>query len=240
MPEVHIYVVEDELIHAEQTKLTIEDAGFLLAGESNHADEALNEIRKVQPDVVLMDISLPGKHNGISLAHALHDEHGPPVIFTTSFSDSETMQEAAKTMPVSYLIKPVDESHLKAAVTLALNSKTVEPQEKLRQEEGAIFIKSGNNLQKILIEDILWIESAGDNYCKVHTAKHQLVSRHTLKVMIRQLSSDRFVQTHRAYVVNRDKIDRVNEKEQSLIIDTHAIPIGRTFKEELYRQLRRL
>lgn len=241
MPDVRVFLVEDELLHAENTKLSIEEAGFLLAGESDHADRAFDEILIAKPDVVLMDISLPGKHNGISLTRALKAKKDIPVIFTTTFNDEETMKEAAATGPVSYLIKPISTDNLKAAVTLALASPSERPaSEELEMKDDSVFIKSGNSLQKILIADVLWIEAAGDNYCKLVTADHQLVSRHTLKAMLAKLNQETFVQTHRAYAVNKHKIDSIHEKEQVIMLGEKAIPVGRTFKEGLYQQLRRL
>lgn len=241
MPEIRIFLVEDELLHAENTKLSIEEAGFVLADECDHADRAYDEILTAEPDVVLMDISLPGKYNGITLTKALKAQRDLPVIFTTTFKDEETIKEAAATGPVSYLIKPISTDNLKAAVTLALAGKPSEHiTDEVKLENDAVFIRSGNNLQKIQITDILWIEAAGDNYCKLVTPDHQLVSRHTLKAMLTKLSSDAFVQTHRAYAVNRHKIDSIREKEQVIILGENEIPVGRTFKERLYQQLRRL
>lgn len=240
MPDIRVFVVEDELLHAENTKLSLEEAGFLLAGECDHADLALDAILKAEPDVVLMDISLPGKHNGITLTKALKTEKDIPVIFTTTFKDEGTIKEAAETGPISYLIKPIQTDNLRAAVTLALAAKPVnETKRELTTKDGEVFIKSGNKLQKILIKDILWIESAGDNYCKLVTNEHQLVSRHTVKAMIQQLDSNAFIQTHRAYVVNKHKIESIHEKEQMISIGGHEIPIGRSYKEDLYRQLKR-
>ena len=240
MPEINVFIVEDELIHAENTKLSVEEAGFGLCGETDNADDALNAILNAKPDVVLMDISLPGKNNGISVARLLREKNGPPVIFTTSFTDTETIKEAAEAMPISYLVKPVSTDNLRAAVTLALNQTRSTSSEELEVNDGAVFIKSGNRLQKILIDDILWIEAAGDNYCKVVTSNHQLVSRHTVKKMVEELRSNAFVQTHRAYVVNKHKIDSIHEKEQVIQIATDQIPVGRTFKEALYQQLKKL
>jgi len=239
MPKIRIFLVEDEFIHAENTKLSVEEAGFSIVGECDNADEALKAISNLNPDIVLMDISLPGKNNGITLAQKLKEKNGPHVIFTTSFSDSETIKEASETSPVSYLVKPVRTENLKAAVLLALNQNG-RPDEELEIKGGDVFIKSGSRLQKILIQDILWIESAGDNYCKVVTAEHQLVPRYTLKAMVAILDSETFVQTHRAFVVNRHKIESIHEKEQVIKIGQHEIPIGRTYKEDLYASLKRL
>lgn len=241
MPDVKVFVVEDEKIHAKITRISVQNAGYEVVGECDNANEALDAIEKAAPDVVLMDISIPGKINGIGLAKCLYEKKGPPVIFTTSFTDPEVIEQAAASFPASYLIKPIQLDNLKAAMALALAKKTqAAPQSSRAPLNGrSIYIKSGNKLQKVLLKDILWIEAAGDNYCKVVTKTHQLISRHTVKGMVKELNSDYFIQTHRAYVVNRERIDSIHEKEQLVIINGCEVPIGRTYKEELYSQMRR-
>lgn len=240
MAEVRVFVVEDEFLHAEHTKMSVEEAGFEVAGECANADEALAEIIKVKPDVVLMDISLPGKQNGIIVAQALNEKTNIPVIFTSSLSDEDTLKEAAETAPVSYLVKPVQAANLKAAITLAAIKPRQEASEEAILENEKLFIKSGNKLQKIRVGDILWVETAGDNYCKVVTAEHQLVSRHTVRQMSQLLPAESFIQSHRAYLVNLEKIESIHEKEQVARIADTDIPIGRSFKEALYARLKRL
>ena len=240
MAEVRVFVVEDEFLHAEHTKMSVEEAGFEVAGECANADEALVEIIKAKPDVVLMDISLPGKQNGITVAQALNEKTNIPVIFTSSLSDEDTLKEAAETAPVSYLVKPVQAANLKAAITLAAIKPRREANEETILEDEKLFIKSGNKLQKIRVGDILWVETAGDNYCKVVTAEHQLVSRHTVRQMSQLLPAESFIQSHRAYLVNLEKIESIHEKEQVARIADTDIPIGRSFKEALYARLKRL
>jgi len=240
MPDIRVFVVEDELLHAEHTKMSVEEAGFEVAGECANADEALNAILKTKPDVVLMDISLPGKHNGITVAKALKEKSNIPVIFTSSLKDEETLKEAAETAPISYLVKPVEADNLKAAITLASIKPTAEAPEQATLEDEKLFIKSGNRLQKIKVSEILWVETAGDNYCKLVTAEHQLVSRHTVRQMSLLLPAETFIQTHRAYLVNLEKIESIHEKEQVVRVGAKDIPIGRSFKEALYARLKRL
>lgn len=240
MPELRVFLVEDELLHAEHTKMIVEEAGFIVAGECDNADQALEAIMKARPDVVLMDISLPGKNNGITLAQVLKEKSQIPVIFTSSLNDEETLREAAETAPVSYLVKPVEANNLKAAITLASVKPAAEAEENAHIEEEDLFIKSGNKLQKIKVSDILWVETSGDNYCKVVTARHQLVSRHTVRQMTHLLPTDTFIQTHRAYLVNFNKIESIHEKEQVARVAEKDIPIGRSFKEALYARLKRL
>lgn len=239
MPETRVFIVEDEFLHLENTKLAVEACGYQIIGESGNADEAESAILNASPDIILMDISLPGKLNGISLSQKIKGL-GIPIIFTTSFSDEETMLEAAEVNPNGYLIKPIDAANLKAAIVLALNYTQSKSEDGLEVSEKSVLIKSGNKLQKIELGDILWIEAAGDHYSKIVTDKYQLVSRHTLKQMSTLLNMPLFIQVHRAYMVNLQKIDSIHEKEQVIHIGSHEVPIGRTYKEGLYSQFSKL
>ena len=239
MSETRVFIVEDEFLHLENTKLAVETCGYQVIGESGNADEAELAIIKASPDIILMDISLPGKLNGISLSQKL-ENLGIPIIFTTSFNDEETMLEAAEVNPKGYLVKPVDAANLKAAIVLAKRNVQGKSQNELEIGEKSVLIKSGNKLQKIDLMDILWIESAGDHYCKIVTENHQLVSRHTVRQMNSLLDKSLFIQVHRAYIVNIQKVDSIHEKEQVVQIGSSEVPIGRTFKEAFYSQFSKL
>lgn len=239
MSETRVFIVEDEFLHLENTKLAVEACGYQIVGESGNADEAESAILKSSPDIILMDISLPGKLNGISLSRKIKGL-GIPIIFTTSFSDEETILEAAEVNPNGYLVKPIDAANLKATIVLAQKNSQRKPEDGLEIGEKSVLIKSGNKLQKIDLSDILWIESAGDHYSKIVTDKHQLVSRHTLKQMSAFLDKSMFIQVHRAYTVNVQKVDSIHEKEQVLRVGSHEVPIGRTFKQALYSQFSKL
>ena len=82
-----------------------------------------------RPDVVLVDINLNGKRQGIKLASRIMNEFNIPVIFTTCFDDCETIDEAIGTDPVAYVIKPLNTSKLKAALRLALKKSKNMPEE---------------------------------------------------------------------------------------------------------------
>lgn len=117
-----VFILEDEMIHAEALKITLEEAGLDLAGECGDADLAFELIEASHPDVLLADIALPGYHNGITVAGRVRRELGIPHIFITSFTREEMIRQAVETQPAGYLRKPVDPVNLRAAVEIALHS----------------------------------------------------------------------------------------------------------------------
>lgn len=123
MEKTKIFIIEDEVIHLEAAKMAVWECGFQTVGSSDSPQESIRQIVQYKPDVVLVDINLNGKRQGIELAKRIDGEFHIPVIFTTCFDDSQTIEEAIQTDPVSYLVKPLYASNLKAAVMLALKKK---------------------------------------------------------------------------------------------------------------------
>ena len=123
MEKTKIFIIEDELIHLEAAKIAVWECGFQTVGSSDSQQEAIRQIVQYKPDVVLVDINLNGKKLGIELAKQIISEFHIPVIFTTCFNDYQTIKKAIETDPVSYIVKPLDTSNLKAAVMLALKKK---------------------------------------------------------------------------------------------------------------------
>lgn len=117
-----VFILEDEMIHAEALKIALEEAGLDLAGECGDADQAFELIEASHPDVLLADIALPGFNNGITVAGRVRRELGIPHIFITSFTREEVIRQAVETQPAGYLRKPVDPVNLRAAVEIALHS----------------------------------------------------------------------------------------------------------------------
>lgn len=235
MKHITVFIVEDEFLHLEHTKMVVEACGFELIGESGNADNAEMKIREVRPDLILMDIALVGKLNGISLAEKLQDIPSK-IIFTTSFKDEETIIEATSVHPLGYLIKPIDEDNLKAMVTIGLvKSKEAT----IDLSEDYFMLKSGNKLHKVAFDDIIYAETAGDHYAKIVTANLELLTRNTLKQLLYHLQ-DHFVQTHRGFIVNLKHVDSIHEKDQVISLGNFEVPLGRSYRQSFLNRFSRL
>lgn len=115
-----IFVVEDETLTVNLLKLYLEFMGYEFAGNADNGEEALERIAKSQPDLVLMDIVLNGKMDGIEVASRLRDEGKVAVIYLTAYSDAETLARAKPTEPIGYITKPFTDQGLKAGIEMGL------------------------------------------------------------------------------------------------------------------------
>jgi DNA-binding LytR/AlgR family response regulator len=234
-----VFVVEDELIHLEAIKIAIEEAGLELVGECNNADLAFDLIKKAMPDVLLVDIALPGLLNGITLAAKVHEELAIPHIFTTSFTQDEVIKQAVATQPSGYLRKPVDQVNLHAAIQIAV---CCQPQNNYNTEGNsskAVFAKIGDKLVRINIDDILIVKADGENCISLVLDKKEVSCRTTLKEFCKQLPSN-FIQVHRGYVINIDHLDCFNEREQTAILKGHSAAVARNFKKDFLNSIRKI
>jgi CheY-like chemotaxis protein len=116
-----VLIVEDEGIIALDIERQTMNAGFAIAGKAQTAEQALQLIDIRNPDVVLMDIRLKGKMDGIQAASIIRERYALPVIYLTSHADEATLSRAQETEPFGYLIKPLSTSSIKATITIAVH-----------------------------------------------------------------------------------------------------------------------
>jgi CheY-like chemotaxis protein len=111
-----ILIVEDEMILAMNTKFALEGAGYRVTGIAISGEEALSMAERDRPDLVLVDITLSGKMNGIVAAKKMIEELGIPVIYLTGNSDEGTLERARRTNPAGILQKPTEDNRLASII----------------------------------------------------------------------------------------------------------------------------
>ena len=120
MPETKILIVEDEKILAMGLKNKLEKLGYIITGLASSGNEAIESVKSIQPDIVLMDIILKGEMDGIDTAKFIVNLYDIPIIYLTAYADDETLARAEKTCPYGYILKPYKENELKANIKMAL------------------------------------------------------------------------------------------------------------------------
>ncbi|MCJ7542133.1 MAG: PAS domain S-box protein [Desulfobacterales bacterium] len=121
-----IMIVEDEAVIALGLEERLTEMGYSVIGISYSGDDALKKARRLLPDLVLMDIMIPGKQDGIDVAEILRTELDVPVIFLTAFSEENTIERAKKAQPYGYILKPFIDREIKAGIEVALYKKEME------------------------------------------------------------------------------------------------------------------
>jgi two-component system, response regulator PdtaR len=114
-----ILLAEDETITRMDLKEMLENLGYAVIGEAGDGEAAVNMARSLKPDLVLMDIKMPGV-DGISAAQILSEEHLTPVLLLTAYNDKEFVDRAVDAGVMGYLVKPFAENQLKPAIDVAL------------------------------------------------------------------------------------------------------------------------
>ena len=239
MSGISIVLIEDEPLIARGLMMSLEEKGYDVLGTVNNAIEGLEMIKSLKPDIALLDIQLKGKETGIWLAQQLQKEYSIPYIFLTSFRDREIMENAVKTMPYGYLIKPVDEDNLDVAIQIAFErySQSAQAEEEEEPEfviNDAIFLKDDNYFVKLRFEDILLVKASG-NYIEIIAPKKKHVLKSSLKHFTKLVPSKQFFQCHRSYVVNLQKVDKIGYK--NLFINDIEVPIVKDQREDLLNRL---
>lgn len=240
MPGIKIVLVEDDWIIAKEIAYSLQDFGFEVAGTFDTGEEALKGIKRLQPNIVLLDIGLAGEMSGIDVARQLKEDK-VPFIFLTALADTATINEAKLAEPYAYLVKPVAPESLYSTIEITLHNVHKEKetvltpplQEGLKIEES-IFVKAKNRLEKLWLKDVLWIE-ASDIYALVITAAGRHLLNTSLKVVEEKFPASRFLRVHRSYIVNLEKIEAIEEDD--IIIGGSKIPVGKTYREKLMTRL---
>jgi PAS domain S-box-containing protein len=137
MADTRLLVVEDESIVAMDIKHRAEGMGYKVMGIASSGEEAISKTAEFQPDLILMDIVLKGKMDGVQAAQIIREKYEIPVVYLTAYSDEKTLGRAKLTGPFGYIIKPFEDRELHSAVEIALykhqmDSKLKESEERYR------------------------------------------------------------------------------------------------------------
>lgn len=120
MTEKKILIIEDELIVAENIAAVLEEQGYRIAGIADRSTTALSLFRENQPHLIICDIHIKGRLNGIETAKTITALEPVPFLYLTAYADEATLNEAAATDFEAYLLKPFVPAQLTVAVKLAL------------------------------------------------------------------------------------------------------------------------
>lgn len=221
-----IFIVEDEPLIVATIEMALKKQGYLVLGDSDEYDDALLQIDKMLPDLVLVDIQLQGAKDGIDLALEL-DKRKQPYLYLTSQTDPGTVNRVKETNPLGFIVKPFTEAGLRSNIELAWHNFSLTTQD-------FILIKSEGRLHKIDQATITHLK-AFDNYCYLHTKTNEYLIPHTLKYVFGQLNPSYFVKTHRSYVINLRMVSEIEKNEIRLA--NLVLPLSQSRKEFVKKKL---
>jgi DNA-binding LytR/AlgR family response regulator len=185
------------------------------------AFQAIPYLQQHAIDILFIDIKMPDV-SGIEFVHTL--PRAPMVVFTTAYS--EFAVQGFDLDAVDYLLKPFSLVRFTRACSKALEIKPLRTSE----QPTFIFVKTGYEEEKVLLEEILYIEAEG-NYLVFVLKGRRLVSRQTMADILKLLPTDEFVRVHRSFIIAVSKIEKIARHQ--LTIAHQEIPIGASYEESL-------
>jgi DNA-binding LytR/AlgR family response regulator len=233
-----IFLIEDEWVHAEDIRIAIEEMNYQWLGYTHEGIDAMEKIKELQPDVVLIDLNLNGAFSGIAIARTIKEKFNLPFIFATSYLDDEIIKQCYEVGPVAYLHKPINKGDLKAALLKVAFTElqTTEEEVIVSDTNGhELMIRVGKNLKPLPKEDITVIHTDAKNYIRIFTRqKTQYAVKSSLTSFEKNLPAKFFMRVHKEYLVNLQYITGVNESDQTIQIDHLHIPLGKNYRAEFF------
>lgn len=222
--EIKCIITDDEPIARKGLRSYIDKFPFLkLIGECENAIQLNTMLKTVQPDLLFLDIEMPNM-SGLDLLSTITNP--PKVIIISAYA--QYALKGYELDVVDYLLKPV---------TLERFTKAINKVHDLLEKEVKdnttkyIFVKSGKQMKKIFLNDILFIESM-ENYITIYTTESKEIVHTTLKQMLEALPSDIFLQTHRSYIANIGQIKAIEGNQ--LNIGIYKVPIARNLQNHVF------
>ncbi len=224
-------IVDDDEVSGELLARYLEKTGFIQLQE-NFTDpaKALSFLHSQKTDLIFLDIEMPGM-NGMEFLSTIKNS-GTPVILVTSHR--EFAIEAFEHNVLDYLVKPVSYARFFSAVSRV--NETEKKENTIDSlPEDIVFLKKDSQLIRIRKSDILWAEAMGD-YSVLYTEKDKFVLHCTLKAVEEKLPASAYMRVHRSYIV---KIETIEKVEDNMIFSNRkSIPIGKSYREEVFRRLK--
>ena len=245
---LRVVIVDDEPLARVHLRKLLEAQGVSIAGEAANGLQALELAEDLKPDLLLLDIQMPGM-SGMQLASAVLNLEAPPVIiFVTGYSEHAI--DAFDTDAVDYLVKPVVEERLARALVKArsrIGSSDLrrDSEQHIRENQPAtamkrIPVREDYSVHLVRVEDIYFATSR-NRRVYLWTEAKEYRTYYTLTDLVSMLPEDRFARVHDSAIVNLDRVEELillgNHSYVVRLSNAQQIPVGRTRYAELQRKL---
>ena len=245
MNPVKVLILEDNHLVAYDLAAKLEEEGFFITDIVDNGKDAITSVQKNPPDLALLDIKVNGNLDGIDTAKEIIKIHPLPIVYLTAYSDNATFFRAKKTSPAAYLTKPCsNERDLILNIKLAIerfrqrsNEIEFEHYNVTTKNEGdnyvlpdSIWVFHSGKYNKVLLENILWIEADG-SYTTLVTLNNTYKLSVNLSQIARQIDQDTFMKIHRSYIVNLIHITAISH--ETITIAGKELPVNRAAYAEL-------
>ncbi len=241
MKKLQLLLLEDNNEEANEIVTLLNINGYKVTSVKN-TSEANKEIENKLFDVMILDIMINGKPDGISFAQKIHIEGNCiPFLFLTSIQSKTVFNQAKYTNPINYLLKPYNELELLYALELAIETHYHQSNSISQKVDNAVlcpeflFVKKNKSVVKIDVASINYIE-VDQKYCSLVCDNGNYLVKLSLTKIKSVLSNPDFKQVHRNYLINIKKIKEIYFEDNLIILNSNnKIPFSERFKASFRR-----
>jgi two-component system LytT family response regulator len=250
MKRLRVLVVDDERLAREKLRrLLAEEPDVELIGECASGADAVRAIRREAPDLVLLDIQMPGV-NGLDVLREVGPAEIGRVVFVTAYD--EFAVQAFEVEALDYLLKPFDATRLRQALSRARRQAPDHLPERMaslletivarERHVRRFLVRCSGRMSFVRVEEVDWIEAA-DNYVRLHAGRDEHLLRETMAALEARLDPRRFARVHRSAIVNVEAVTELRplfHGDYELLLKTGAsVPVGRSYRDSLFVALAR-
>jgi DNA-binding LytR/AlgR family response regulator len=236
MEKARVLIVEDQVVVAKSIETMIAGHGMEVVAICKTGEDAIAMAERQEPDIVIMDIKLEGKIDGIQAAAKIRELHCIPLIFLSDFTDHVTVRKAKTTRPANFLSKPFTEADLLRAIDIAIYNANASRAADGGDEGEFIFLKTGpQSYSRLEYNNIVYLE-ADRAYCKIQSIDKQHIVSMSMASVAEQLDRAVFVKIHRSFVVNIRKVRELAGTE--VVVAGQRLPVSDQHRTELMTRLK--
>lgn len=241
-------IVDDEVLARRKIRSFLsEDSRFSVVAECSDGRQAAAVLRAERPDLVFLDVQMPGG-NGFEVLDSLPEEALPSVVFVTAYDKYAVQAFAVRA--IDYLLKPFNKSRFAEALERVVEARSrertrgrkeelksaLEELESETRRRQRFVVKSGSRLIFLRKDSIEWVEAQGD-YIRLHVGRETHLLRETMAAVTERLASPRFVRIHRSRIVNLDHVRELRPlwggDYTVLMRDGTQLTLSRTYRTTL-------
>lgn len=222
----NVLIVDDEFLARKLLTEYVSKIDYLQLIETcSDATKAMEVLNHESVDILLLDIQMPDI-SGIEMLKLINNK--PAVILTTAYS--EYAVDAFSLGVVDYLLKPFDYARFLQAINKAISLKSNVQEQTSDTMTDYIMVKADYKLYKVNYDDLLFIEGQHE-YVTFHTTTKRITALYSLRNLEEILPKDRFVRTHKSYIVSIKKIEDIDKT--NVTVSGNKIPIGASYRDAL-------
>lgn len=226
----NVLIVDDEFLARKLLSEYVSKIDFLnLIDTCSDATKAMEVLNETNIDILLLDIQMPDI-SGMEMLKLLDKK--PSVILTTAYS--EYAVDAFSLGVVDYLLKPFDYARFMQAVNKAININVNSLDSSTETPNDYLMVKADYKLYKVNFDDLLFIEGQHE-YVTFHTKTKRITALYSLRNLEETLPKDRFVRTHKSYIVSIKNIEDIDKT--IVTVAGNKIPVGASYRDALIERL---